>query len=318
MNVVETHTPKMKYSIGFPFCRISQSEVRLKHEARSRSGAGWVGAAALLAAGSLHGAIVTAPYSDNYQSYGAGASMANENIGSTGSPTTNTWSTVVSGGNTYYQNTLVGTSVKGLDSLQFSNLGPVLAAGTGFQVSVELLPPGTVTAGTNVTEGVRLLASTTSTVNDAYAVDFNIGTVNPGRMRLVEWTGATAVVYPDSTQANQPLVPNYSSAKTYQLNVLGMYDSLGRLSITATIYDVATPADSATSTFTTGANVLSPDATPRTGNYFGLYTSTSGAVTEVTNFDNFSVTLVPEPSTLALGIAGLIGFAGVRRRRPAH
>jgi len=285
---------------------------------RSSVGVGWVCACAvpLLVAGSVHAAVVTAPYTDNFQSYGAGASMANENIGFTGSPTSNTWSTVVSGGNTYYQNNLVGTSVKGLDSLQFSNLGPVLAAGTGFKVSVEILPPTAVTSGTNVTQGVRFLASTVSTVNDAYAVDLNIGTTNAGRMRLIEWTGSTAVVYPDSTQSGQPLVPNYSSSKTYQLDVLGMYDSLGRLSITATIFDVNTPADTVTSTFTTGASgALSPDASPRTGGYFGLYTSTSGAVTETTNFDNFGVTLVPEPSTLALGLAGLAGLLGVRRRR---
>jgi len=270
----------------------------------------------VLVAGSVHAAIVTASYTDDFQSYGGGASMANENIGGTGTVTTNTWSAVVSGGNTYYQNNLVGTGAKGLDSLQVGNLGSVLAAGTGFQVSVELLPPTSVTSGTNVTQGVRFLASTTNTVNDAYAVDLNIGTVNPGRMRLVEWTGSTAVVYPDSAQANQPLVPNYSSAKTYQLNVLGMYDSLGRLSITATVFDVNAPADSATSTFTTGASgALSPDATPRTGSNFGMFTSFSGAATEVTNFDNFSVTLVPEPSTLALGVAGVAGLLGFRRRR---
>ena len=139
--------------------------------------------------------------------------------------------------------------------------------------------------------------------------------MNPGRIRLIEWTGAAAVISPDSTQANQPLVPNYSTLNTYQLDVLGMYDSLGRLSITATVTDVATPANTVTNTFTTGATVLSPDATPRTGNYFGFYSSFSGGVTEVTNFDNFSVTLVPEPSTWVLGASGLIALLGARRRR---
>ena len=299
----------------------SQSDGQFQHgvSTRSRIGGGWgcACAASLLVASPLYAASVTAPYTQDFQSLGAGVSLPDEIVGGTGTVTTNSWSTVVSGGNTYYQNNLIGTGAKGLDSLQFSNLGPVMAPGTGFQVAVQLLPPGTVTAGTNVTQGVRFLASTTNTVNDAYAVDLNIGTVNPGRMRLVEWTGSGALIYPDSTQANQPLVPNYSATKTYQLDVLGMYDSSGNLSITATVFDVATPTDLATSTFTTGTNILSPDATPRTGNYFGLFTSFSGAATEVTNFDNFSVTVVPEPGTLMLGLAGLIGFVGVRRRRSA-
>lgn len=305
---------------GFPVAKVNP-RARLGTPVPSSRGIGLMCAASLLAVAALDAATVTAPYSEDYQSYGAGAAMANEIIGGTGTVTTNTWTTVVNGGNTYYQNNLVGSGAKGLDSLQFSNLGPVMAAGTGFKVSVQLLPPGTVTSGTNVTQGIRFLASTTSTVNDAYAVDLNIGTTNPGRMRLIEWTGATAVVYPDSTQANQPLVPNYSVLNTYQMDVVGIYDSLGRLSVTATITDVATPSNTVTSTFTTGAGstpAFSPDSTPRTGNYFGLYTSFSGAATEVTNFDNFSVSLVvPEPSTLMLGAAGLIGLLGIRRRSKA-
>jgi len=279
-----------------------------------------VGALAFLlfAACPADATMISAPYSQDFQGYGAGASLANENIGGTGAITTNSWSAVVSGGNTYYQNNLVGTSAKGLDSLQFNNLGSVLVPGTGFEVKVKLLPPTSVTAGANVTEGVRFLASTSNTVNDAYAVDFNIGTTNPGRMRLIEWTGSTAVVYPDSAQANQPLVPNYSALNSYWLDVVGTYDSLGRLSIAATVTDVGAPANTATSTFTSGASgALSPDATPRTGNYFGMYTSFSGGATEVTNFDNFSVTLVPEPNTLALlgvGVFGLLGCVWRRRK----
>ncbi|MCX6878759.1 MAG: hypothetical protein NTW21_33850 [Verrucomicrobia bacterium] len=309
----------MNNHLDFPCCLASQANLQFQPEVsnRSRIDIGWVCgcAAVLLAAAPVQAATVTAPYTQDFQSYAANASLADEAVGGTGTVNTNTWKTAISGGNVYYQNTLDGSGAKGLDSLQFSNLGPVLAPNTGFKVSVQILPVTSRTTGTNVTQGVRFLASTTNTVNDAYAVDLNIGTTNPGRMRLIEWTGSTAVVYPDSAQTGQPLVA-FDILKAYQLDVVGMYDSLSRLLISATVTEVGTPANTVTHTFTTGAaGALSPDASPRTGNYFGFYTSFSGAVTEVTNFDNFSVTLVPEPSTLVLGVSGLICLLGARRRR---
>ncbi|MCY2926192.1 MAG: phosphodiester glycosidase family protein, partial [Planctomycetota bacterium] len=265
------------------------------------------------ASGQACAAAITQPYTQDFQSYSDGSSLANENIGGIGTVTTNTWLTAHSGTNEFYQNTLVGSSAKGLDSLQVSNLGPATSA-NDFEVKVTLLPPGTVTAGTNVTEGVRFLASTSNTVNDAYAVDLNIGTTNPGRLRLVEWTGSTAVVYPDSAQANQPLVPNFSTSKSYLLDVTGTYDSLNRLSITATVTEVGAPANTVSSSFTSGASgALSPDASPRTGTYFGFYASFSGAATEVANFDNFSV--VPEPATIGLLACGMTSLLMRRRQK---
>jgi hypothetical protein len=306
----------------YPIGLSPRPKQQCQHEVPNRSRAGFgrvcACAASLLAAASVHAATLAAPYTQDFQSFAANASLPDEIIGGTGTVTTNSWSTVVSGGNTYYQNNLVGTSAKGLDSLQFSNLGPALAANTGFKVSVQMLPPGTITAGTNVTQGVRFLAATTNTVNDAYAVDFNIGSTNPGRMRLIEWSGATPTIYPDLAQANQPLVPNFDILKAYQLDVVGMYDSLSRLLITATVTEVGAPANTATSTFTTGANISSPDASPRTGSYFGFYTSFSGAATEVTNFDNLSVTLVPEPASLTLLGLAAIGLCTRRSRMAGH
>ena len=65
----------------------------------------------------------------------------------------------------------------------------------------------------NATAGIRFLADTASSNGNAFVVDINDGKAgNAGRVRLVNWVGGTAAVYPNSSQANQYLIGNYSAA----------------------------------------------------------------------------------------------------------
>ena len=78
--------------------------------------------------------------------------------------------------------------------------------------------------------------------------------------------------------------------------------------------DVANASDMNSYTFTDGPAGGNTITVPRTGSYFGLYTSMrAGAGNSMTvDFDNFTV--VPEPSSLALTALGALSLAGLRRR----
>ena len=255
---------------------------------------------AIFAAANQPGKI---PISNNFDTTPVGATPANFVVGNVGA-TTNTWSVVAAtGGNHLYENSL--TAGKGFSS-QLTNLGPADPA-HNFEVSTLLKPVSAPNASVNYTAGLRFLASGSGTTDNSYVADLNLG-VNGGRMRIVEWTGATAGIAPSSTQADQPLIPNFSLSKTYRLDVKGTYDASNALTLTYTVSDVNAPSDFQTYTYI--------DPTPRTGQYFGLFDSMgSNGGTMTVQFDNFSV--VPEPSTLALlGIAtlGLPAFAWRRHR----
>jgi hypothetical protein len=99
----------------------------------------------------------------------------------------------------------------------------------------------------------------------------------------------------------------------YLLTVDGTYNASGHLTMVATATRLDTNA-STTSTVT--------DTTPRAGSFFGYRTALNaagGSAAMVVNYDNFSLTAVPEPASV--GVAGIaaLGLLGRRRRavRPA-
>jgi hypothetical protein len=250
-------------------------------------------------------AALTIPYSQDFESIAAGGSLPDATIG-TVTATTNTWSVVLDGGgNHLYQNTLSATgSAKGFSSLQFTNLGPASSA-NNFEISTVLTPVSVAVPGSiNYTAGLRFLGTNSGITDDCFVTDLNLG-VNGGRMRLVEFTGASAVVYPSPTQTSQPLVPAFSISKSYLMDVKGTYDASNALTVNFTVTEVGAPANTQTYAYTV-------DTTPRTGQYFGLYDSFgSGGSSMLANYDNLSV--VPEPSCAAL--LGTIALALFARRR---
>jgi len=261
----------------------------------------------LVAASSVQASPISQPYSQNFDSIAVGGSLPNESTGSVGSPTS-TWAVVADGtGNHWYQNVLSSSaSVKALDSLQVSNLGTAAPA-DNFDVrtiiqGVSFTNPGAI----NYTGGLRLLASSSSSVNSSYVVDLNFG-ANAGRIRLVTWDGSgNATVLPSSTQSSQPLVPNFNVNDSYELDVLGTYNGSGALTLSCTATQVGAPANTVNYTYT--------DTAPHTGQYFGFYDSMSAGATSMTaNFDNLSVT--PEPATMSLLVLG--GLAILRRKHAA-
>jgi len=95
-------------------------------------------------------------------------------------------------------------------------------------------------------------------------------------------------------------------SNSYLLDVKGTYDTLGTLTAVFTVTDVATPGNTMSYTYS--------DTSPRTGSYFGFYTSmVSGGGTMTVDFDNLVVT-VPEPSSLALLAMGALFLARWRGR----
>lgn len=259
------------------------------------------GVSMLLLAAVAAPAAVT-PYVQDFDSIAGGGSLPDAIIGSASGATLNTWQVFVDGSsNHWYQNTL--TTGKGFSSLQFADLGGTVAPSKEFYASA-VVDPVSVPNAVNYTAGIRFLADTATSTDNSFVADLNIGS-NAGRMRIVEFTGSSAGVYPSTAQASQPLVPNFDLSKTYLLEVAGSYDVTNALTVTFKVSEVGNPANFQSYTY-------SADATPRTGQYFGLYDSMgSGGGTMVVNYDN--LTVLPEPATMALLALG--GLALIRRRR---
>lgn len=104
-----------------------------------------------------------------------------------------------------------------------------------------------------------------------------------------------------------------NTTDVFQMTLAGTYDALGGLTLQATLDNITSAADDVFQT----ASVL--EAAPLTGTYFG-YRHNSGTPASANRLatldfrhDNFAVTPVPEPATLAAVIAG--GALLMRRRR---
>jgi len=115
----------------------------------------------------------------------------------------------------------------GWDSVPVSNVP--CAANSSFSVSAVLSNLSDSDTANNCTAGLRFLADTAGSNDNAFAADINIGPVNTGRVRLVQWVNGAATVCPAAAQSNQYLIGNYNANDPYLLAVSGSYNASDQL-----------------------------------------------------------------------------------------
>jgi hypothetical protein len=267
-------------------------------------------AAVMLAGVGAAGAAIVTPYTQDF-SGGAADFQTAYNGGSS----TAAWS-ATGGAYVCAITRTSGASFYAYSSAYVSDLGPA-TPNTGFVISTLLSNISIGDTSANVTAGLRFLADSTNSNANAYVVDLNIG-LNPGKVRLVRWLSGAAKVYPDSLQANQLAVANFSRSDPYRLEVIGSYNAAGLLDISVRVTDMNHPNDLAgyglALTDITHAGVSGEYGQPEPlGHYFGYYdSSASGPNTTISvTMDNFSV--APEPATLSLLACGALALW--RRRK---
>ena len=155
-----------------------------------------------------------------------------------------------------------------------------------------------------------------------YALLFG-NTGSPDTFRLVSFTnGLTSDITAAGATGNPFIVGTGAFAVTTQAASNDYYSFQIAYSVSDSTWtlrgrdDGATGfADPSTGAFTTVGTAANTDATGAALNYLGAFWNYSTAANQTTQFDNFSVAVVPEPSTYALlCLAGAGLFLAVRRR----
>jgi hypothetical protein len=194
-------------------------------------------------------------------------------------------------------------------------------AGNPFTLETQFTVQQTGNINTNgATLGFGLFASSStfsSTGNSYYLADFVYGHstgTDVGRLRIVAlgdtsgFTGNT-VATNGAADANAAANLSITTGTTYTLRLEGSYVG-STLTMTFGLFDAA-------GTTQIGTSATASDTSPLTGTNFGYRNRIGlGGGTSIIDFDNYSITAIPEPSTYALlGGAGALGLALVRRRK---
>ena len=256
-------------------------------------------------------AAVSANYTENFNGLAEGDNTAAQWV----EPVGGTSSTIIDrSGDKAYNVLITPTTASGSAAglVQVDNL----AQPASFSASVQFRYNSiTSPASTFATNGLLLFSDSGAT--NYYRVIYNPGTGNNGTLEIVKaggtttgitaGTGGTTITGGARSTANIPV----SSAT---LN--GLYTLTASMSYTDTTLNFAVTLSMGATTITMNAS----DTTPKTGTYFGVRTAVSangtGNLTGLdVDYDNFNLTIVPEPATAGLCALGALGLLR-RNRRP--
>ncbi|HTS19550.1 MAG TPA: PEP-CTERM sorting domain-containing protein [Verrucomicrobiae bacterium] len=263
-------------------------------------------------------AAVTAPYSQNFDS-GTAPNWAAGQQTATGGGYTNTWSVPVTAGNGVYQDYVYGgpsDTEYAYSALSVSNLGGAPATASSFSESTSFEVAGTNVAASafSMNAGLAALGSAntfgryTSSLYYMGQIEVGQGSGNAtpaGTMWLQSFptSGSGGVNLTTTSVFNAAIALN----TPYTMTLSGTYDASGDLTLLFSVSNGAT---------TTSISDQIAAASVLTGDYFGYRDSAANGGGTL-QFDNYALSVVPEPSTLALvGLAGGL-IALISRKRKA-
>jgi len=223
-------------------------------------------------------AVVSAPFSDNFNDTTVGPWVQNGGTWTHGGSVLNATGTTT------------GNQVAGA-TVEVSNVGG--ASTDGFTVSATLQSDDATP-----TTGFGLLSSNSNlgaNSNSYYLIDITDSQLRIGQINISAG-GGIGTEFLDTTSTGY----SFSTSETYTLAVDVTY-GVSDITIDATL----------TSTGGDNATLSATDATPLTGQHCGFETWSSNNV----DFDDFSITVIPEPSAFLLAALGLLGLLAWGRRR---
>jgi hypothetical protein len=232
--------------------------------------------AGLLGASAASAGIISAPY---FNDFSVGVSDFYE-------ATDTQWTHNL--GAQVYNNTITGNNTASAATVQVTNLGGPPLNALDFSMSVDFLVDSF--SANTTTVGFKALGAEQGTGGKFYLADLQFGAKN---LRIYRIDPNSSLV--EAATGFDTLVDN-----PYRLTLVGTYAANGNLTLSLTLDDLITPANTKTISQTVAVDVL-------TGQHFGLRNRTGDPGGLNVNFDNFSI--VPEPSTFVLALFALAGMA---------